>query len=273
MTGFRVVADPTTETSFAHAGHFSYDASTHGSVTVSGEGGGSFNVPVRGSVWFPADVAGATSPAQTSAAQANYPLVVVVHGNASQSTSYLGYEYLLEHLARNGFVAASIHLETDQMATDRARVLLHRIPILQTLFGAKLQNTIGLMGHSRGGEAVTVAARLNHQEGLGHNLDAIIALAPTDWIVGKTYSAPSAVPYHVMYGAMDGDVAGPSDTGFELYDRASGADKSMVFAYGAIHDRFNTVSGDGDLFFGKIGATDLPSSPPPMRIRSWPRAT
>jgi hypothetical protein len=262
VTGFRVVPDPTTDTSFANAGHFSYDETTEGSISVSGDFGSSWTVPLRASVWFPADAPGATTPAQISVAQSSYPLVVVVHGNATQPTSYQGYEYLLEHLAKNGFIAASIHLLTCQYATDRARVLFQHLTILKTKFGAKAANNIGLMGHSRGGEAVTVAARLNSQQALGHGINAVIALAPTDWIVGENYGPPWAVPYLVVYGALDGDVAGgpplPMETGFSLFDRATGADKSMVFAYGAIHDRFNTVWGDGDLYFGKLGATDLP---------------
>ena len=68
---------------------------------------------------------------------------------------------------------------------------------------------------------------------------------------------------------MDGDVAGIPETGFALFDRASGADKSMVFAYGAIHDRFNTVWGDGDLYFGQIGPNDLPKIAMAAAHESW----
>jgi hypothetical protein len=56
--------------------------------------------------------------------------------------------------------------------------------------------------------------------------------------------------YLVVYGAVDGDVAGQSQgshgpfesftgTGFRLYDRATCA-KAMVFVKGACHNRFNT---------------------------------
>src|SRR2546428_9241800 len=70
-----------------------------------------------------------------------------------------------------------------------------------------------------------------------------------------------AVPLEVIYGSMDGDIAGgpplPMETGFTIFDRASGSVKSMVFVYGAIHDRFNTVWGDGDLGFGQLGGSDF----------------
>lgn len=113
---------------------------------------------------------------------------------------------------------------------------------------------IGLMGHSRGGEAVVIAARLNTEEGLGHHIGAVISLAPTSQYV---YQSPSgaifdpsleglwATPYLVLYGAMDEDVAGgaistsvPQQTGFALYDRARDAKKTMIFVYGATHNGF-----------------------------------
>jgi hypothetical protein len=219
VPGFRVVPDPTVDTQIAHAGALSYDESTQGSITVMSDWGVSVNVNVRAVVRFPADVAGATSVAQVSAAQASYPLVVVAHGNSGSASSYVGYDYLLEHLAKNGFIAASLHLNPGMVATDRARVLLHHIGVLRTMFGAKAANNIGIMGHSRGGEAVVIAARLNQQESLGHNINAVISLAPTS-ITNPTLGGAWAKPYLVIYGSMDGDVAGIKNTGFELYDRA-----------------------------------------------------
>src|SRR5262249_7300858 len=117
------------------------------------------------------------------------------------------------------------------------------------------------MGHSRGGEAVVAALRINANEALGNNFDGVICLAPSDWILHETMQPAWAKPLQVIYGSLDGDIAGgpplPMETGFAIYDRASGAVKSMVFVYGAIHDRFNTVWGDGDLGFGKLGGSDF----------------
>jgi hypothetical protein len=168
---------------------------------------------------------------------------------------------LLEHWAKNGFVAASVHCSPGMAATGRARVLFEHISLLKSKFGATVQNNIGIMGHSRGGEAVVAALRLNHNEALGNNFAAVICLAPSDWILHETMQAAWAAPLQVIYGSMDGDIAGgpplPMETGFAIFDRASGAVKSMVFVYGAIHDRFNTVWGDGDLGFGQLGGSDL----------------
>lgn len=253
--GFRVVPDPTTDTAFANAGSFSYDEVSEGYIDVVDDFGSPWHVPLKASVHFPADVPGATSAAQVSAAQPNYPLVVVVHGNGPLG-GYLGYEYLLDHLAKNGFIAVSIHLQPNEGGSDRARVLRRHLEILFTRFGAKAANNIGTMGHSRGGEAVVIAARLNQQEAWGYNFNAVVALAPTNQYTFEQFQPPWAAPFLVIYGSLDGDLAGIGNTGFELYDRASGMKKSMAFVYRACHDRFNTVWGDGDLYFGKLTTAD-----------------
>ena len=256
VAGFRVVQDPTTDAQFANAGTFTYN---DGPVTVTDDFG-SVTVDLKAIVYFPADIAGATMPSQISAAQATYPMVIVVHGNSSALTSYLGYNYLLEHLAKNGFIAASIHLNPGMAATGRARILFEHINLLKTKFGTTAANNIGIMGHSRGGEAVVAATRINHQEALGHSINAVVSLAPTDWILHETFASPWSKPYLVIYGSMDGDVAGVAQTGFFLYDRTSGQPKCMVFVYGSTHGRYNTVWGDTDITAGwsALGAGDLP---------------
>lgn len=257
--GFRVVPDPTTDTSYAFAGSFSYDETTEGTMSVVDDFGTSFPaVPIRANVFFPADVAGATTPAQISAALASYPLVVVVHGNSysHQQDSYQGYDYLLSHLALNGFVAASVHCAYDMNATGRARVMRRHLEILYARFGAKLAANVGIMGHSRGGEAVAAAVRLNGTESWGYAINAVIALAPSDWILHEVFGPPWSKPFLVVYGSLDGDITGVAETGFSLYDRASGSVKSMAFVYGACHDRFNTKWGDDDLYFGDLSAAD-----------------
>ncbi len=253
--GFRIVPDPTSDTSFANAGSFMYDEMTQGSVTVIDDYGNPWTVPLKASVHFPADIAGATTAGQISAAQPAYPLVVIVHGNGPLG-GYLGYEYLLDHLAKNGFIAASIHLEPNEYGTDRARVLRRHLEILYAAFGTHAANDIGLMGHSRGGEAVVIATRLNQQEAWGYNINGVISLAPTNQYTFENFGGAWARPYLVIYGSLDGDLAGISDTGFELYDHASGMKKSMIFVYRSCHDRYNTVWGDGDLGFGKLTMTD-----------------
>lgn len=273
VPGFRIVKDPGIDTTFNKCGRYMYDENTLfagqslGSVTVTKDNGTPVTVPLRAVVYFPMD--GSTSgeevaanPSQISTQQINYPVVMVVHGAGH---SYMGYDYLLKHWAWNGFIAASIHLAS-QTGTDRARVLFEHLIILRDkIFGSKFANNIGIMGHSRGGEGVAIAPRINYQENKGFYLNAVISLAPTNQYTNEKIEGNWATPYLVIYGSMDGDVNGSSswcpyyvplnNCGFALYDKASGAKKSMVFAYGANHDRFTTYNTEYDM--GLLGPNDV----------------
>jgi hypothetical protein len=253
LEGFHVVQDPGIIAPFNFAGSFEYN---DGSFTVADEGTNRI-LDKKGVVFFPADFSGATAAGQISGAQASYPLVVVVHGNSSFTNSYQGYNYVLEHLARNGFIVASIHMLPGMDIYGRCEVTLAHIDALKSKFGIKAANNIGLMGHSRGGEAVYIVPRLNHDRALGHNINAVISLAPTNFHPTESLSGVWACPLQVVYGSLDGDVGFVDFNGFQLYDRASGAKKNMVFVYGACHDRFNTVWGDTDFTFGELTAGDI----------------
>lgn len=274
VAGFRVVDDPGTLSDFAHAGNWNYTETDvtgmglQGTVQIQDENKGyhtpggfstiNRTVQLKAHVYFPANSAGITDPAQISTTQPDYPLIVVVHGNWHDYTTY---DFLLEHFAKNGFIAASIDLRHvagsglthDMRGLGRANVLFKHLAVLEAKFGSKLQNNIGIMGHSRGGEGVVKAARLNKQQTLGHNINAIISLAPTDQYGSEVLGGAWATPYFVLYGSRDGDISGAiwttgytvPQTGFALYDRASGARKSMVFVYRATHNGFITDNHDG----------------------------
>lgn len=256
------------------AGNWNYDETVvtamglAGTVTVDDENSfyatpGAFSVLTRdvrlkAHVRFPADMPGVTGPAQISTTKPHYPLVVIVHGNGHDYTTY---DFLLQHLAQNGFIAASIDnryvsggvLVHGMHGLGRANNFFQHLPVLKAKFGGKLQDNIGVMGHSRGGEAVLKIARLNQQLALGHNIKALMSLAPTDQYGREALAGAYATPYLVLYGSRDGDVAGwypwfpPFDwrmTGFSLYDRAVGAPKSMAFVYRATHNGFITANYD-----------------------------
>jgi hypothetical protein len=137
-------------------------------------------------------------------------------------------------------------------ALGRANALFPHLNILNTKFGAKVQNNIGIMGHSRGGEAVIKAVRLNQQLGLGHNINAVISLAPSDQYGSEVLGGSWAKPYFVLYGSRNGDIDGGiwtsgytvPQTGFALCDRANGSVKSMCFVYRATHNGFITGNYD-----------------------------
>lgn len=145
----------------------------------------------------------------------------------------------------------------------RAEVLFKHLQIIKEKFGEKVADNIGLIGHSRGGEAVVRAADFIGASSAPATLriiKAIISLSPTDR--SEKESLTKDIPYFVMYGSMDGDASGkrgmrqlgpgrpsmPAGTGgFSLYDRAKNAAvdpttrvKSMAFVYGANHNGFIT---------------------------------
>jgi hypothetical protein len=258
--GFRVVADPGTLTEWPFFGSINVDApllaglGIGATMTVQDENtfystpGGftpvNVNIARLAIIRFPADAAGATQPSQISAAKPSYPLFVVVHGNGH---TYTNYAFLLEHMARNGFIAMSIHMQNGLHGLARANAFFDHLNTVNTLFGASVQNKVAVLGHSRGGEAVFKIARLNQTLGLGIGLDALISLAPTDQYGRESIAGAAAVPLFVLYGAKDDDVSGaPSGTplirqsGFSLYDRFQDQDKSMAFVYDATHNGFVT---------------------------------
>ncbi len=269
--GFYVTDDPSMPGTFA-IGQTSYSKPA---VTIPATGvwappayggvlgntlSGTLSLPLVAEVRYPADVGGANVPVST--AQANYPVVVVMHGmHTTADPSYLGYNYLLDHLASHGFIAVSIDCNAinaiNGMQDTRGHAILEHLSVLQSLkanpglFQGKIDmNNIAIMGHSRGGDGVVQAEIYNQSLTLGWNIKAVIALAPTD------FSGISPSPLVLMtskflcvYGSNDGDVWGGSNpstqyagTGFRFYDRAA-VEKAMVFIYGATHNRFNTQWG------------------------------
>ncbi|MDX6458166.1 MAG: hypothetical protein QOE55_1863 [Acidobacteriaceae bacterium] len=198
-------------------------------------------LPLTATVRYPAQSSGLDA----AVAAGSFPLVVIVYGNSGCDTSYLGYDYLLDHLASHGFIAVSIYAPIGVMIETRAGAILAHINLMTQnnsnpgLFQGHIDlGHVGIIGHSRGGEAVVRAARINAVEGLGWNIQGGVSIAPTDYF---HYGDPG-VPLLVIYGSNDGDVAGtwPDRTCFNIYDEA-GRPRSFIFVYGATHDQYNTV--------------------------------
>jgi len=234
------------------------------------------NVDVRATVRYPATATGAGQPL---AGFGRYPLVVFLHGNhytcsnpcsgshscapADRVPSHRGYDYLLDILASWGFIAVSIDgfdvtAAWSPLMSDyegRGRLVLRHLAGWQTwdatptdpwggLFRGRVDmSQIGLSGHSRGGEGVVAAEFINRAEGLGFQIRAVNAIAPTDQDPLINY-VPQ-VPYFLLIAASDGDVWNLQ--GLRTYDRTSLAgapaqsEKSMLWVYGANHNFFNTV--------------------------------
>lgn len=142
----------------------------------------------------------------------------------------------------------------------RSNLLYEHLKILRDKF-SEIENKIGIMGHSRGAEAVIHSANeilspstpgsvREELENINmENLLAVISLAPTDFLFSTKEILDKQVNFFVLYGSRDYDVSGafaPSSasskmgTGFSLYDRAKNQEKSMLFVYGATHNGFIT---------------------------------
>jgi hypothetical protein len=217
-----------------------------------------YQVRFRGRIYYPRGVA-----ANTVDGKRAFPVVILLHGqhgvvNAGvEIQNHLGYEYLQDHLARNGIISLSISTNlanaVDSLVKMRADFVLEGLRILKKLNSQAgrflnrldLQN-VGIMGHSRGGDAVVKAVVLNRAKN-EFGIRALCSLAPTDFTgistTPLTLVAADGLRYLVLYGSHDGDVGGQDGgfvgTGFRHYDRAN-CERTLAFVKGAKHDRFNT---------------------------------
>lgn len=254
--------DPTAPTPFA-VGEDDFTA------TVSLFGG---SIPVSGSVFYPADSAGAGTPF-ASALTGGAPIVVFAHGNHATFrhptdrfrescgpgggfvplANHRGYDYLQRLLAGMGMVAISVDANATNCdglsATNihaRGALILAAIQHFINLhggsgsrFAGKLDPArIGLLGHSRGGEAVLVAAEtLPTIASLSAaRVLAVLSLAPTD--AQATSGRPNGFAYMAMLPAADGDVI--DNDGAKFYDQATPSPfRCQAYLHAANHNFFN----------------------------------
>ncbi|MEA3439451.1 MAG: MFS transporter [Chloroflexota bacterium] len=231
-------------------------------------------LPINGRVWYPEG-------------EGPFPLVLILHGNhAMEDFSESGYNYLGELLASRGFILVSVDenflnlsffadalLISSLKEEDDLRgwLLLEHLQVWRD-WNATLNNpffhkvdldNVALIGHSRGGAAVAIAAAFNNLPNYpddatvrfdyGFNIRSVVAIAPTD---GKYKPTDRGTPlenvnYLVMHGAHDMDVI--SFSGARQYARVRFTDgenwfKAALYVYGANHGQFNTSWGRKDLF-------------------------
>ncbi len=222
--------------------------------------------PINGRVWYPEG-------------EGKFPLVLIVHGNHSmRDYSDPGYEYLGEFLASKGYILVSVDENflngdwTQNYRTEndaRGWVLLEHLSAWKNWakdtsnpFYEKVDmDNIALIGHSRGGEAVAIAASFNN---LSHypddanikfnyhfNIRSVIAIAPVDGQYQPSdYPTPlNNVNYLLFQGSHDADVS--SFSGDKQFKRIKFDDgeykfKSSIYIYRANHGQFNTVWGNHD---------------------------
>lgn len=230
-------------------------------------------MPLNGKVWYPEG-------------EGAFPLVLIVHGNHLMNDySDPGYEYLGKLMASKGYIFVSVDenflnfspyedlfLVSPLRNENPARGLL-LLEHLQTWKGWNSDpvhpfyqkvdmERIALIGHSRGGEAIAIAAAFNklgtHPDH-GHikfdynfSIRSLISIAGTDGQY-KPQGKPlplEDVNYLALHGAHDMDVI--SLDSVKQYHRISytkGTNymKSLVYIYGANHGQFNGGWGRGDV--------------------------
>lgn len=226
-------------------------------------------LPLDATVWRPAE-------------DGAFPLVVVVHGNATAGSSQAGFAYLGEALASRGYVVAAIDenfLNTGVLGPTprnldaaRAWLLLEHLrqwrawsadPSSSPLVRAADVTAVSLIGHSRGGEAVAIAADINRAgswpgsdgrtEDYGFPLRAVVAIAPSDGV-----SQPAGRPlwlkdvdYLTIAGSYDADVF--TFAGARQYLRTTpgrGQVKAAIALDRMNHSQFNSVWGRHDAALG-----------------------
>ena len=209
--------------------------------------------------------------------------------------SYLGYRELADNLASHGYLVASIDansangfgwVSTDGGAAVRAQIIalhLDRLaewngadgpdPVGGRLRGKVDLSRIGLMGHSRGGEAVSAFvpySRERPETGVAAGprypgLRAVMALAPTD----HADQQPAGVAWGTLLPLCDRDVADLS--GARVYERVKGEPGVARVQYalaGANHNWFNSVwvDDEADALGGRDDAACAPDSPTSLRM-------
>jgi dienelactone hydrolase len=237
-------------------------------------GFGMDEVPLNARVWYPLG-------------EGPFPLVLIVHGNHNMTDySEPGYQYLAELLASRGFIVASVdenffngslYGKASSENDARAWLLLRHLEVWRdwndrqdSFFYRQVDlDRIALVGHSRGGEAVGLAAAFNRMSHYTENgkiiwnfefaIRSVVAIAPVDqqFKPGGHPAPLTDINYLVIQGSHDGDVS--SFKGIQQYERVSFSDpagetfKAAVYIYRANHGQFNSTWGDQDRR-GMLGA-------------------
>jgi dienelactone hydrolase len=225
-------------------------------------------LPLNGYVWYPDG-------------DGPFPLVLIVHGNHNMAdVSEGGYDYLGELLASRGYIVVSVDenflnsslsdleggLESENDA--RAWLLLEHLRVWH-VWNVDEQNpfyqvvdvsNIALIGHSRGGEAVAIAAMFNTLSAYpddatitfdyNYAIQSVIAIAPTDgqYQSGSRPTEIREVNYLTVQGSADSDVF--FFMGAQQFDRVMVDEdtfKAAVYIYGANHAQFTRSWGRSDL--------------------------
>jgi hypothetical protein len=211
--------------------------------------------PVRGNVYYPAVDDGEGQPFhERLAGLGRVPIVFLTDGNHSPADpSYLGYDYFQASLAKAGMVAVSVDCNAlngpgGDVANieDRADLIIDSILHFESLdttpghtFSGRIDfSRVGLMGHSRGGDAVVTVPAVFSSTTV--TIRSVLALAPTNfrYFFGLPTIAPTGYAFSTILPASDGDVR--DNDGAQFYDRSEpGPFTSQVYVHSTNHNFFN----------------------------------
>jgi hypothetical protein len=229
------------------------------------------SMPINAHAWYPAG-------------DGPFPVVLIAHGaHPMHDFSEGGYEYLGRQLASHGFIVASVDenflnvgpwfdLGFGALSGDNAArgfLLLQHLSAFRkwnatpgTPFYKKVDlERVALMGHSRGGEAITAAAKLNGLSRAPDNallkldfhfgIKALVAIATTDrqYLPGGRPIELDDVSFLALQGSNDGDAE--SFMGAQQFERirlhpTSDAFKATVYIHRANHGQWNQKWGRTD---------------------------
>jgi hypothetical protein len=211
---------------------------------------------VKGTVYYPAEDDGRDQPFHDRLGEVGrVPIVFMVHGNhcPASDPSHLGYEYFQADLAKMGIIAVSVDSNALNCADGgvgnieaRADLIIDSIRHFQGLDGNSTSlffqridlGRVGLMGHSRGGDAVVTTASVISLPGA--TIRGVLALAPTNFRFwnGLSTIQPKSYAYMTILPAGDGDVK--DNNGAQFYDQASPDPyKSQLYVHFTNHNFFN----------------------------------
>jgi len=220
------------------------------------------NGGIKGSVYYPAEDDGKAQPfSKRLASLGRVPIVFMAHGNHSPNDpSYLGYDYFQTDLAKMGIIAVSVDCNAlngagggVQNIEERADLIIDSIAFFQGLdadpssvfFGRIDFNLLGLMGHSRGGDAVVTIPTIINLPGV--SIKSVLALAPTNFRYwsGLSTIQPKGYAFMTILPAGDGDVK--KNNGAQFYDQAIPTPfKSQLYVHFTNHNFFNRQWLDDD---------------------------
>lgn len=209
---------------------------------------------MKGSVYYPAEDDGKDQPFNRRVASlGRAPIVFMAHGNHLSDPSYLGYDYFQADLAKMGIVAVSVDCNALNgpgggvvNIEERADLIIDSIRYFQGLDVASSSrffnridfSRLGLMGHSRGGDAVVTLPSVIGLSGV--RIRGVFALAPTNFRFWSGLSTIKPVDYAfaTLLPAGDGDVI--DNNGAQFYDQAEPSPyKSQLYVHYTCHNLFN----------------------------------